>query len=55
MSGSDVSWMLDMLERDIIENPGRLEPIDPSLVSRLAELCEGVEVDLDAALSPDDE
>ncbi|WP_219856358.1 type II toxin-antitoxin system PrlF family antitoxin [Pseudomonas japonica] len=44
-----------MLERDIVGNPERLEPIDPSLVSQLAELCKGVELDLDASLSPEDE
>lgn len=33
----------------------RIRPIDPDLVKRVQALVEGVEVDLDAPLSPDDE
>ena len=34
---------------------GRLQAVDANLVQRLEKLVGGIEVDLDAALSPDDE
>lgn len=50
-----VQRMLDMLERDILSNPEKLKPIDHSLIRRMVELSDGVEVDLDNRLSPHDE
>ncbi|SER80791.1 type II toxin-antitoxin system PrlF family antitoxin [Giesbergeria anulus] len=46
---------LDLLARDIATQPQRLQAIDASLVQRLHTLTDGVDVDLDAALSADDE
>jgi len=46
---------LGFLARDIASNPERLQTIDASLVQRLQSLTDGIEVDLDAALSADDE
>ncbi|MGR6808001.1 type II toxin-antitoxin system PrlF family antitoxin [Sphaerotilus natans] len=46
---------LDFLAADISRHPARLQGIDADLVARLQSLTEGVEVDLDAPLSADDE
>ena len=46
---------LGFLARDIASHPERLQAIDTSLVQRLQALTGGIEVDLDAALSADDE
>lgn|SRR5690554_8131363 len=46
---------LGFLAHDIASHPERLESVDASLVQRLQSLVDGVEVDLDAALSADDE
>lgn len=46
---------LDLLARDIAAQPQRLQAIDASLVQRLHTLTNGVDVNLDAALSADDE
>jgi len=46
---------LGFLARDIASHPERLQTIDADLVRRLQSLTGGVEVDLDAALSADDE
>lgn len=46
---------LDFLAADITRHPERLQSIDAGFVQRLRSLVNGVEVDLDAALSPDDE
>jgi|GEM_PF-4532355 len=51
----EVVRVLEMLERDILTNPGGLKPISQALISRMMKLSDGVEFDLDAALSPDDE
>lgn len=50
-----VQRILDMLEHDILSNPEKLKPIDHSLIRRMVELSNGVEVDLDNPLSPHDE
>lgn len=50
-----IQRMLDMLERDILSNPEKLKPIDQSLIRRMVELSDGVEVDLDNPLSSHDE
>jgi antitoxin PrlF len=46
---------LGFLARDIATHPQRLQAIDASLVQRIHSLVGGIEVDLDAALSADDE
>ena len=46
---------LGFLARDIASHPERLQAIDGGLVQRLQSLVGGIEVDLDAALSADDE
>lgn len=46
---------LGFLARDIASHPERLQAVDASFVQRLHSLTSGVEVDLDAALSADDE
>lgn len=46
---------LGFLARDIASHPERLRAVDPGLVQRLQSLVGGIEVDLDAALSADDE
>jgi antitoxin PrlF len=46
---------LGFLERDIASHPERLRALDAGLVQRLQSLVGGIEVDLDAALSADDE
>jgi antitoxin PrlF len=46
---------LGFLARDIASHPARLQTVDAGLVQRLHSLVGDVEVDLDAALSADDE
>jgi antitoxin PrlF len=46
---------LEFLAKDIEENPQRLKPITSELVDYARSLVEGVEVDLDAPLSDEDE
>ena len=46
---------LGFLARDIASHPERVLTVDASLVQRLQPLLQGVEVDLDAALSAEDE
>ena len=46
---------LGFLARDIASHPEHLQAVDTGLVQRLQSLVGGVEVDLDAALSADDE
>ncbi len=46
---------LDLLEADVTANPQRLSAFDGALHDRLSALVSGVEVELDAELSPDDE
>ena len=46
---------LDFLARDIARHPERLQAVDTGLVQRLQALVGGVEVNLDAPLSADDE
>jgi antitoxin PrlF len=46
---------LGFLARDIVSHPERLQAIDTGLVQRIQSLVGRVEVDLDAALSRDDE
>ncbi|BBP02994.1 hypothetical protein TPL01_22220 [Sulfuriferula plumbiphila] len=46
---------LGFLARDIASHPERLQAVDASLVQRIHSLVGGIEVDLDAVLSADDE
>lgn len=46
---------LGFLSRDIANHPERLQAVDASLVQRIHSLVGGIEVDLNAALSADDE
>ena len=46
---------LGFLARDIASHPERLQAVDSSFVQRLQSLTGGIEVDLDAPLSADDE
>jgi antitoxin PrlF len=43
------------LARDIATHPERVKAVDSAFVERLRARVKGVEVDLDAALSPEDE
>ena len=46
---------LEFLARDIASHPERLQAVDRNLVKRIRSLVGGVKVDLDDALSADDE
>lgn len=46
---------LDLIEADIEAHPERLQAFDGGLHDRLKALVGGIEIDLDASLSPDDE
>jgi antitoxin PrlF len=46
---------LDFLAADITRHPERLQAVDAGLVQRIQSLVSGVDVNLDAALSADDE
>ena len=46
---------LGFLARDIASHPERLQGVNADLAQRLQALVGGIEVDLDAALSADDE
>jgi antitoxin PrlF len=46
---------LGFLARDMASHPERLRAVDAGLVKRLQSLVGGIEVDLDATLSADDE
>ena len=46
---------LGFLARDIANHPQRIQAVDPHFLQRIQSLVSGIEVDLDAALSADDE
>ena len=46
---------LGFLAHDMTQHPERLQAVDADLVQRIQALTAGVELDMDAALSPDDE
>lgn len=50
-----IGAFLSFLARDISRHPGQIRGLDAPLRAKLSELVEGVELDLDAALSPEDE
>jgi len=57
-SGKDdpvLGQFLEFLARDIASHPERLQTIDAGLAQRIHSLVGGVEIDLGAALSADDE
>ena len=58
VSGTDdpvLGQFLGFLARDIAEHPERLQALDAAFVHRLQSLTHGIEVDLEAALPPDNE
>lgn len=50
-----LSGFLDLLESDLRARPDRVEAFSEGLRARLEALTEGVDVDLDEALPPDEE
>jgi len=50
-----LSQFLGFLSRDMAEHPERLQALDASFVQRFQSFTMGIEVDLDAPLSADDE
>jgi antitoxin PrlF len=46
---------LDFLAQDMKKNPQHIKPISPDLIKRVQFLTEGIEVNLDAPLSEEDE
>ena len=50
-----VGAFLEFLANDMAAHPERLRPVDPALLERIHTLTQGVEIDLDQPLSPDDE
>lgn len=50
-----IGAFLNFLAQDIAQNPGHIQALGAPLRARLSELVEGVDLDLDVALSPDDE
>jgi antitoxin PrlF len=50
-----IGAFLSFLAHDISHNPGQIRALDASLRAKLCELVDGVELDFDAALSPEDE
>ena len=50
-----LSSFLDFLARDMAEHPQRLQAVDADFARRIQALVGGIEVDLDAPLSADDE
>ena len=46
---------LGFLARDIASHPERLQAVDSTFVQRIQSLTSGIEIDLDAPLSADDE
>lgn len=50
-----VEQFLSFLEKDMIKNPHRIQPASVALWAKVNELTAGVDVDLDAPLTGDDE
>ena len=50
-----LAQFLGFLARDIASHPERLQAIDSTFVQRIQSLTGGIEIDLDAPLSADDE
>lgn len=47
MAGKDVDKFLEILGKDIEENPAKLVPLNTDLLNAIESLVDGVEVDLD--------
>lgn len=52
---SVLGQFLGFLEQDLLNNPRHLQPLDAKLLDRIQVLTTGVQVDLHAPLSADDE
>ena len=50
-----INAFLDFLQSDMTTNPHRIRAVDNALHERVAPLVNGLDIDLDAPLSPDDE
>lgn len=50
-----LAQFLGFLARDMTSHPERVQAVEGALVQRLQSLVDGIDVDLDAALSADDE
>ncbi|PNS09198.1 type II toxin-antitoxin system PrlF family antitoxin [Solilutibacter silvestris] len=50
-----IERFLEFLADDLAHHPERLQTVDTRFVHRLRALTEGVDINFDAALSPDDE
>ena len=50
-----VESFLDLLKRDITEQPQRLKPVTADMVNRLVDLVGSIDVDLDAPLPDEDD
>lgn len=50
-----IGQFLSFLAKDLTNHPESLQAVDSKLVAHVRELVRGVQVDLDAPLSPDDE
>ncbi len=50
-----IAQFLGFLASDLASNPARLQTLDATFVQRIRSLVSDVEIDLDAALSADDE
>jgi antitoxin PrlF len=50
-----IAKFLDFLAQDMKKNPQHIKPISPDLIKRVQFLTEGIEVNLDAPLSEEDE
>ena len=46
---------LDLLAKDIEDNPGRLRPLDAEMMAQIRELVGDDDIDLDSPLDPDDD
>ncbi|MCL4770475.1 MAG: type II toxin-antitoxin system PrlF family antitoxin [Burkholderiaceae bacterium] len=55
MTDPALNPFLAFLGKDIDEHPERLQRMTTELIQRAQELAAGIEVDLDAPLSPEDE
>lgn len=51
----DITQFLDLLMKDIKDHPSHLKSLSPTLVERAQSLIEGVDIDLNAPLSDQDE
>ena len=50
-----IAKFLNFLDRDMKKNPQHIKPISPDLIKRVQFLTDGIEVNIDAPLSEEDE